>query len=98
MTEDMSKSPGPEETPNTEKERLPIKTPLRALKFSTIHKRYGWWATVVLVESYAKKQICFYLWQNRDGEWKRKQKFGIHSKEDWEIMKKAVESYVGELT
>ncbi len=77
---------------------LPIRTPLKALKFRTVNKRFGWWAAVVLLESYAKKQICFYLWQKREDGWKRKQKFGIHSRQDWETMKKAVEEFIGELT
>ncbi len=86
-----------EETPEGE-ERLPIKAPLRVLKYRTVNKKFGWWAAVVLLESYAKKQICFYLWQKKDDSWKRKQKFGIHSNEDWQIMKKAVESFINELT
>lgn len=78
-------------------ERVPIKSPLRILKYRTINKKFGWWAAVVLLESYAKKQICFYLWQKKGDEWRRKQKFGIHSAEDWQIMKKTVESFLGEL-
>jgi len=84
---------------NLEKEEmLPIKPPLQTLKYKTINKRFGWWAAVVLLQSYAKKQVCFYLWQRKDDIWKRKQKFGIHSKEDWALIKKAVEEYVTELT
>lgn len=83
----------------TEKEEvLPIKAPLQVLSHKTINKRFGWWAAVVLLQSYAKKQVCFYLWQKKDDIWKRKQKFGIHSKEDWEMVKKAVEGYINELT
>lgn len=86
-----------ENSPEKE-EMLPIKPPLQALKYKTINKRFGWWAAVVLLQSYAKKQVCFYLWQRKDDIWKRKQKFGIHSKEDWALIKKAVEEYVTELT
>ncbi len=81
-----------------DEEKLPIKAPLKALKAHTINKKFGWWAAVVLLESYAKKQICFYLWQRKNDGWKRKQKFGIHSKEDWHMMKKAVDAFVTELT
>ena len=106
MVEDISREPDVQEehalpvenSAEGEEERLPIKAPLRVLKFRTVNKKFGWWAAVVLLESYAKKQICFYLWQKKDDGWKRKQKFGIHSKEDWEIMKKSVESFIGELT
>lgn len=79
-------------------ERLPIKPPLKVLKYRTINKKFGWWAAIVLLESYAKKQICFYLWQKKDDGWRRKQKFGIHSKEDWTAMRNAVESFVKELS
>jgi len=78
-------------------ETIPIKAPLKVLRSHTINKKFGWWAAVVLLESYAKKQVCFYLWQKKDDGWKRKQKFGIHSKEDWAMMKSAVESFVGDL-
>ena len=78
-------------------EKVPIKEPLKVIKCHTINKKFGWWAAVVLLESYAKKQVCLYLWQKRDEIWKRKQKFGIHSKDDWERMKQAVDSYITEL-
>lgn len=97
MAEDTSKQFTAEEALEDE-ERVPIKAPLKVLRHHTINKKFGWWAAVVLLESYAKKQVCFYLWQKKDDTWKRKQKFGIHSKEDWQRMKQAVESYVNELT
>ncbi|MDD4957183.1 MAG: hypothetical protein PHH49_03150 [Candidatus Omnitrophica bacterium] len=79
-------------------EPVPIKPPLKVLQSRTISKKFGWWASVVLLESYAKKQVCFYLWQKTGEEWKRKQKFGIHSKADWENIKKAVESFITNVT
>ncbi|MBD3380476.1 MAG: hypothetical protein GF408_08465 [Candidatus Omnitrophica bacterium] len=78
-------------------EAVPIKPPLRVVDHRTINKKFGWWAAVVMIESYAKKQVCFYLWQKKDGTWKRKQKFGIHSKSDWKKMKEAVDSFAEEL-
>lgn len=110
MTEDISKkndidqNEGQEVVPDLGsesgelEEQMPIKAPLRVLKCYTINKKFGWWAAVVLLESYAKKQICFYLWQKKDDVWKRKQKFGIHSKEDWQKMKKAVDAFADELS
>ncbi len=78
-------------------EPLPIKAPLKTLGHRTINKKFGWWAAVVLVENYAKKQICFYLWQKKDDDWKRKQKFGIHSREDWALISEYVDEYIDEL-
>ena len=105
MSEEILKGPETEDQQGAgaagvenDNEPIPLKPPLKLLKSQTINKKFGWWAAVVLLESYAKKQVCFYLWQKRDDVWKRKQKFGIHSKEDWAIMKDTVESYIEELT
>ena len=81
-----------------ETEKVPIIDPLKVIEYKTINKRFGWWSSVVLLESYGRKQVCFYLWQKRDDKWKRKQKFAIHSQEDWELITNAVETMIGELT
>ena len=102
MVDDISKGSAAEEDQNPAisdgEDVIPIKAPLKVIGHHNINKKFGWRAAVVLLESYAKKQICFYLWQKKDDVWKRKQKFGIHSQEDWYRMKEAVESYIGELT
>lgn len=83
--------------PEQDNEKVPIKAPLKVLGYRTINKKFGWWAAVVMLESYAKKQICFYLWQKKGEEWKRKQKFGVHSREDWVSIKNAVESFIQQM-
>lgn len=79
-------------------EAVPIIPPLKVLEYSTINKRFGWWSAVVLLESYGRKQVCFYLWQKRGDKWKRKQKFAIHSQEDWQLISNAVAKMIGQLT
>jgi len=64
-------------------EKVPIEAPLKVLEQKTISKRFGWWSAVVLLESWGRRQICFYLWQKVGEKWKRKQKFAIHNAEDW---------------
>jgi len=82
-----------------DEEKVPIVAPLKVITQKTINKRFGWWSAVVLLESYGRKQVCFYLWQKREGGgWKRKQKFAIHNQEDWELIQEAVEGMVGQLT
>jgi len=81
-----------------ETEQVPIIAPLKVTDYKTINKRFGWWSAVVLLESYGRKQICFYLWQKRADKWKRKQKFAIHSQEDWELITNAVSNMINELT
>ena len=81
-----------------EKEKVPIIPPLKVIDYKTVNKRFGWWSAVVLLESYGRKQVCFYLLQKRQDKRKRKQKFAIHSQEDWELISDAVSGMVGELT
>lgn len=85
--------------PNLQEEIPPIAAPLKILSHTTIHKRFGWWAAVALVESWGRKQVCFYLWQKKpEGGWKRKQKFGIHTQGDWLKIKDAVDKIIKELS
>ena len=81
-----------------ETEKVPIIAPLKVIEYKTINKRFGWWSAVVLLESYGRKKVCFYLWQKRGDVWKRKQKFAIHSQEDWELITDAVSGVINELT
>ncbi len=81
-----------------ETEKVPIIAPLKVIRYTTINKRFGWWSAVVLLESYGRKQVCFYLWQKRVDQWKRKQKFAIHSQEDWELISDATAGMIDELT
>lgn len=81
-----------ERLPDTEP--VPIAPPLKVLEHKTIKKGSGWWLAVVLVESFEKKAVGIYLWQKKRGEWKRKQKFTIHSKEKWGLISKAVEELI----
>lgn len=79
-------------------EKVPIAPPLKVLDYTTINKKFGWWSAVVLLESWGRKQVCFYLWQKRtDGGWRRKQKFAVHSQEHWALIVEAVDKLVEEL-
>ena len=82
-----------------EEEKVPIIAPLKVIDHKTINKRFGWWSAVVLLESYGRKQVCFYLWQKKpEGGWKRKQKFAIHNQQDWSLIQDAVSSMIDTLT
>jgi hypothetical protein len=77
-----------------ESDLVPIAPPLKVLDYTTIKKGSGWWLAVVLVESFEKKAVGLYMWQKKNGEWKRKQKFTIHNKEKWALISKAVEEFI----
>jgi len=82
-----------------QEEVVPIIPPLKVIEQRTVNKRFGWWSAVVLLESYGRKQVCFYLWQKKpEGGWKRKQKFAIHNQEDWGLIQNAVAGMINELT
>ena len=82
-----------------EEEQVPIVPPLKVLEYKTINKRFGWWSAIVLLESYGRKQVCFYLWQKKpEGGWKRKQKFAVHNQQDWALIQEAVNGMIETLT
>ena len=82
-----------------DEEQVPIVPPLKVIDHKTINKRFGWWSAVVLLESYGRKQVCFYLWQKKpEGGWKGKQKFAIHNQQDWALVQDAVETMIDTLT
>ena len=80
-------------------ERLPIKLPIKVLRYRTIKKNdsFGWWSAVVLVEDHDKKQMCFYRWHKKGTEWRRDKKLPIKNKHEWYDIKSAFESFVDEL-
>ena len=78
-------------------EKLPISEKLTVLKAETMYKTDKWWSAIALVDSFGKKQVATYLWLKKDNAWKRKQKFVIRSKKEWQEVKEAVEKMVEEL-
>jgi len=78
-------------------EKLPVSETLKIIKSTNLYKTDKWWSAVVLVESFGKKQIATYLWLRKGDEWKRKQKFVIRSKKEWQDVKEAIEKMIEEL-
>ena len=73
-------------------EKLPLSEFYSVLDQVTISKSSKWWSAVVLTEAYGRKNIALYLWTYSEGIWKRKHKFEIHSRTDWEKIKVAIET------
>lgn len=78
-------------------EKLPISEKLSVLKAKTLYKTDKWWSAVALVDAFGKKQIATYLWLRKDDEWKRKQKFVVRSKKEWQDVKEVIEKMIEEL-
>jgi hypothetical protein len=61
----------------------------------TIFQTDNWWKAILNIEmkgEYETDEVMVYLWQQRNGEWKRRQKSAIKSVNDWETLKQMVES------
>jgi hypothetical protein len=78
-------------------ERLPVSEKLTVLQSTTLYKTKKWWSATALLESFGRKQVAVYLWLNKDGQWKRQEKFLIHSKKEWEEIKGTVDRLIDRL-
>jgi len=72
-------------------ERIPVSDFYKVIDYVTIFKSEKWWEAVAIIESFGKKSIAMYLWQFRDGRWKRKHKFQLRNLEEWEKVKAAID-------
>ncbi len=70
---------------------IPVSEFYKVVDYVTIFKSDKWWEAVAVIESFGRKSIAMYLWQFRDGKWKRKHKFQLRNLEEWEKVKNAVE-------
>ncbi|MEM0007322.1 MAG: hypothetical protein QXR89_03535 [Candidatus Bathyarchaeia archaeon] len=52
---------------------------------------------IVIFESFGRRSIGLYLWQKRDGAWKRKHKFNVRNMEEWNRLKDAIEKLAPKL-
>jgi len=75
-------------------EEIPVSKFYKVVDYVTIFKSDKWWEAVAVIESFGRKSIAMYLWQFRDGKWKRKHKFQLRNLEEWEKVKNAVEKLV----
>ena len=78
------------------KEKFPVSESLTVHQGTTIYKTDKWWLAVLLVDSFGRRQIGTYLWFNRNGTWKRKQKFIVTNKKTWQQISQAIEEYLKE--
>jgi len=78
-------------------EKFPVSESLKIVQGTTIYKTDKWWAAVTLVESFGRKQIATYLWNKKDNQWKRRQKFVIRKKDEWLQIKEAIEKLLPQL-
>ena len=78
-------------------DKLPISEKLTVLDSVILYKTSNWWSAVALIDSFGRKQIATYLWLNKNGTWKRQQKFVIKNKEEWTKVREAIEKFLPNL-
>ena len=78
-------------------EQPPVDRTIKVIDYRTIRKGKRWWSAVVLMKSFGRNQVAFYLWQKKDGKWARKQKFVVHNKNQWEAIAENVDEFLPEL-
>ena len=84
---------------STEKtsEKLPISEFYKVVDYATIFKSGKWWEAIVVYEAYGKRSIGLYLWEKRNGVWKRKNKFSVRNLDEWNKVKDAVDQLAPKL-
>jgi len=78
-------------------EKLSISEVYNVLDYVTIFKSNKWWEAVATFEAYGKRSIAMYMWQFKDGRWKRKHKFQIKSVDEWNKVRNSVEKFLPRL-
>lgn len=78
--------------------KFPVSESVSVLEGKTLFKTDKWWAAVLLVQSFGRKQIATYLWNKKGEEWKRRQKLVIRDRGQWLQIKEAVESFLPQLS
>lgn len=74
-------------------EKLPISDFYYTIKYHTISKSSKWWSFIVLFKARNKTKIGLYLFQKKEGNWRRKHKFTISSKEEYEDIRDTIDKY-----
>ena len=73
---------------------LPVSDFYEVLDSITIFKTEKWWKAIVAYKNKERKTLGLYLWQNKNGLWKRKHKYTIQNVDEWNKLKEAVDKLI----
>lgn len=79
-------------------EDLPVSDYYEVGGAETVFRSDGWWKAIVKITqkgSYETEEVMIYLWQEIEGDWRRRQKYTIKSEERWRDEADVVESVLG---
>lgn len=83
------------EIDTTPEELIPVSDYYEVGAGMTIFQSDEWWKAIVKIVqkgSYETEEIMIYLWQQVDGDWRRRQKYTIKDEENWEEEMEAIEA------
>jgi hypothetical protein len=78
-------------------EKLPISDFYKVEEYVTVFKSQKWWKAIAIYQSGSRRALGIYLWVNRNGTWKRKQKLNIVDANEWKKLKDSVEQLLPKL-
>ena len=67
----------------------------------TIFRTDEWWKAIVRIDEkgdYETEELIIYVWQHSDGQWRRRQKYAIKGRDDWEEECKVVRAVLDDET
>jgi len=88
-------------SPAASAEDFPVSDYYELSAGETVFQSDGWWKAILKISkkgSYETEEVMVYLWQDVDGEWRRRQKFTIKSQERWQEEVDVIESIVDTAT
>lgn len=71
----------------TPEDTLPVSDYYEVAAGETVFRSDNWWKAIVKITkkgSYETEEVMIYLWQETDGDWRRRQKYTIKSEERWQ--------------
>lgn len=77
--------------------KYPVHEDLDVDRGVTISKSNKWWKAALEIDGYSGREVAVYLWKMTDSGWKRKQKYKISSREDWDQDREVIDSLVTDL-
>jgi hypothetical protein len=66
----------------------------------TIFRSNGWWKAILRIDqkgSYETNEVMVYVWQERDGDWYRRQKYTVKSLKKWQKDQEAIQALVADV-
>ncbi|WP_436926048.1 hypothetical protein [Halosimplex amylolyticum] len=75
------------DAPTTETTAFPVSDYYTVGAGETVFQSDSWWKAIVNITgkgSWETNEVMVYLWQEQDGEWRRRQKYTIKRVSDWE--------------